>query len=138
MANFAASKRKKVQRLVRFICSTLLFVLATSMVNKQEVTELPQAMPQVRVSCYTNAEQSTAERTMAHLYDERLAIPIYTAGELPGYHPTHSKHKCQQNILHPDRSSTLHASAGDSFHHRNPIYHHVIDYYIYTLEHILI
>lgn len=138
MATFAASKRKKVQRLVQLICSTLLLVLATSMANKQEVTELPQAMPQVRVSCYTNAKQSTAERTMAHLYSERLATPIYTTGELPGYHPTHSKHKCLQNILHPDRSSTLRANADGSFHHRSPIYHHVIDYYIYTLEHILI
>ena len=124
--------------MVKFICSTLLLMLATTMTDRQEVTEPQEAMPQMRVSSYTDAEQSTAARTMAHLFAERLAIPVYVTGELSGYQPTHSKPKCLQsnqrsgyNNLHPHESIGLHP-------HRIPIHHHVIDYYIYTLEHILI
>ena len=113
-------------------------MLATTMTDRQEVTEPQEAMPQMRISCYTDAEQSAAARTMAHLFDEYLAIPIYVTGELPGYHPTHSKPKCLQgnqrsgyNTPHPHESTGLHP-------HRASIHHHVIDYYIYALEHILI
>ena len=116
----------------------LLLMLATTIANRQENTESQEVIPQMRVSCYTDAEQSAAARTIDHLFDEYLAIPIYVTGELPGYHSTHSKPKCLQgnqrsgyNTLHPHESTGLHP-------HRTPIHHHVIDYYIYTLEHILI
>ena len=116
----------------------LLLMLATTIADRQENTESQDVTPQMRVSCYTDAEQSAAARTMAHLFDEYLAIPIYVTGELPGYHSTHSKPKCLQgnqrsvyNIPHPHESTGLHP-------HQTPIHHHVIDYYIYTLEHILI
>ena len=138
MATFAASKREKVQRLVKFICLMLLLMLATTMADKQETTEPQEAMPKMHISCYTDAEQSAAARTMAHLFDEYLAIPIYVTGELPGYHPTHSKPKCLQgnqrsgyNNPHTHDSTGLHTQ-------QIPIHHHVIDYYIYTLGHILI
>ena len=116
----------------------LLLMLATTIADRQENTESQEVIPQMRVSCYTDAEQSAAARTMAHLFDEYLAIPIYVTGELPGYHPTHSKPKCLQGNLRTGHNSS-HLHEGTDFHlHRTPIYHHVIDYYIYTLEHILI
>ena len=123
--------------MVRLICSILLLVLATTFADKQEVTELPEAMPQVRCSHYTDAGQSTTERTLAHLYDERFAMPIYATGEFSGYHSTHSKHKCLQAVHRPDYQCTLRNHIG-THPHRPPVHHHVIDYYIYTLEHILI
>lgn len=116
----------------------LLLMLATTIANRQENTELQEVIPQMRVSCYTDAEQSAAARTMAHLFDEYLAIPIYVTGELPGYHPTHSKPKCLQGN---QRSGYNNPPTHDDTRlhtQRTPIYHHVIDYYIYTLEHILI
>ena len=116
----------------------LLLMLATTMADRQEATEPQEAMPQMRVSCYTDAEQSAAARTMAHLFAERMAIPVYVTGELPGYHPTHSKPKCLQGNLRTGYNSS-HLHEGTDFHlHRILIHHHVIDYYIYTLEHILI
>jgi len=116
----------------------LLLMLATTMAaNRQETTEPQEAMPKMHISCYTDAEQSAAKRTMAHLFAERLAVPTYATGELPGYHPTHSKHKCLQGNLRTGYNPHLHEDI--SLHsQRTPIYHHVIDYYIYTLEHILI
>ena len=116
----------------------LLFMLATTIADRQENTESQEAIPQMRVSCYTDAEQSAAARTMAHLFDEYLAIPIYVTGELPGYHSTHSKPKCLQgNQRSVYNNPPTHDGTG--LHtQRIPIYHHVIDYYIYTLEHILI
>ena len=126
-----------MQRLVRFICSMFLFTLATIMANKQEPTELQEAIPQICMSCYTDAEQSTAERTMAHLYDEQIAIPLYSTGEFSSYHPTHSKPKCLQSAQRPNRNCILRSYIGP-YHHQTPTHPHVIDYYIYTLEHILI
>ena len=116
----------------------LLLMLATTIANRQENTESQETIPQMRVSCYTDTEQSAAARTMAHLFDEYLAIPIYVTGELPGYHPTHSKPKCLQgNQRSGYNNPPTHNDTG--LHtQRIPIYHHVIDYYIYTLEHILI
>lgn len=130
-------QKKKVQKLVRLICSMLLLVLATTMTDRQETTELPQAMPQVCCSHYTDAGQSTTERTLAHLYNERWAMPVYATGEFPGYHPTHSKHKSLQVAHRPDYQCTLRTHLG-AHPHKTPVHHHVIDYYIYTLEHIFI
>lgn len=116
----------------------LLLMLATTMADRQETTEPQEAMPQMYISSYTDAEQSAAERTMAHLFAERLAVPAYATGELPGYHPTHSKPKCLQGNLRTGYNNP-HLHEDTSLHsQRAPIYYHVIDYYIYTLEHILI
>jgi hypothetical protein len=81
-------------------------------------------------------ERPIAERTITHLYSEQIAVPILAAGELPGYHPHHSKPKC----LHMNPHKNRHAISLDKRHtiHHSPSFHHVIDYYIYTLEHILI
>ena len=116
----------------------LLLMLATTMADRQETTEPQEATPQMRVACYTDAEQSATARTIAHLFAERLAIPVYVTGDLPGYHPTHSKPKCLQGNLRTGYNSS-HLHEGTDFHlHRILVHHHVIDYYIYTLEHILI
>ena len=138
MATFAVPKRKKVQRLVKFICSMLLLMLATTMAERQETTEPQEAMPKMHISCYTDAEQSATERTMAHLFAERLAVPAYAMEELSGYPPTYPKPKCLQGNLRMGYN-TSHLHEGTGIHsQRTPIFHHVIDYYIYTLEHILL
>ena len=42
----------------------LLLMLATTMADRQEATEPQEAMPQMRVSCYTDAEQSAGTNVL--------------------------------------------------------------------------
>ena len=136
MANFAPLKKEKVKRLVKYIHSMLLLVLSMMWMGQLEETESQETMPQEHPICTFEIERPITERTIAHLYSEQIAVPILTAGELPGYHPHHSKPKCLHIHLHKNR----HANSLDKLHtiHQSQCYHHVIDYYIYTLEHILI
>lgn len=116
----------------------LLFLFVAMMTDKQEVVEPQNAMPQMRVSCYVDAEQATTARTLEHLYTERLAMPVCVTGELPGYHPTHSKPKCLQSTHRANSNSSFRSEIVSYFPHRMILHSHVIDYYIYTLEHIII
>ena len=127
-----------MQRLVKYICSVLLMVLAMNLANKQENTTWQEAMPQEHTSHYISAEQPVAERTIAHLFNERIAMPIHAAGEIPSYHPHHSKPKCLQTADRLNRHSSCRMLGNGFEYHPSPVYYHVIDYYIYTLEHILI
>ena len=138
MATFAASKGKKVLRLVIYMSAMLLMLLAKTTANEQENTTWQEAMPHQIVAHCTLNEQLTTERTIAHLYNEHLIIPVYITNEIPGYHPHHSKPKC---LHHADRAKWHDARADFTSglsHHRSTIHQHAIDYYIYTLEHILI
>ena len=138
MATFAASKGKKVLRLVIYMSAMLLMWLATTMANEQENTTWQEAMPHEYTAHCTLIQQETTERTIDHLYNEHLILPVYATGEVPGYHPHHSKPKC---LHHADRSKwhdTLAIFINELLHHRSTIHQHAIDYYIYTLEHILI
>ena len=136
MVNFAPSKKEQVQRLVRHIHLTLLLVLSIMWLGQLEGTELQEATPQEHPFCTIDTEQPIAERTIAHLYLEQIAVPILITEELPGYHPHHSKPKC----LHTNLQKNLHTNSSDNQHstHHSPCFYHVIDYYIYTLGHILI
>ena len=127
-----------MQRLVNYICSTLLIVLASMQINKQEDTTWQEAMPKEHATFCISAGEPTTTRTIAHLYNECIAMPIQTIGEVPGYHPHHSKPKCLHNTDRNHRYNCQTTIADGFAHHRSPIHHHVIDYYIYTLEHILI
>jgi hypothetical protein len=139
MANFAPTKLKKVQRLVKIICSMLLMILALTEANDiQKNTEPQEAMPQMPVVTYIHAKPSTSQDTMGHLFTTQWAVPIYLAGELPGYHPHHSKPKCLQSTHRQDYNCIHDAETIGIHHQRTTFHHHVIDYYIYTLEHILI
>ena len=138
MANFAASKGMKVLRLVMYMSVMLLTLLVTTTENEQENTTWQEAMPHQHVTHCTLNEQLTTERTINHVYNEHLTIPVYITSEVPGYHPHHSKPKC----LHQAERAKWHViqiSFISGFaSHRSPIHQHAIDYYIYTLEHILI
>lgn len=123
---------------MKYICSVLLIVLAMTLADKQENTTWQESMPHNNISHYICAEQPAAERTIEHLFNERIAMPIYAAGEVPGYHPHHSKPKCLHSADRPNRHSSYRILGNGFEHHQSPVYHHVIDYYIYTLEHILI
>lgn len=136
MATFALSKEKKVQRLVKFIKLLFMLLLPAMWLGQLEETESQGTMPQERRICTLEAEQPVSERTMAHLYSERIAVPVFTTGELSSYHPHHSKPKC----LHVNVQKNHGANTSDDLYtnYHSPLFYHVIDYYIYTLEHILI
>ena len=129
-----------MQRLVKLISSILLMFIVMLWMNQQGEAEPQEAMSQVRhISSVIRSEQSSTERTMVHLYAEQLAIPVPVAGEVPGYHPSHSKPKCLHTAQRANRYGlSASTEAIGSPHHRTPTPNHVIDYYIYTLEHILI
>ena len=138
MATFAASKGKKVLRLVIYMSAMLLMLIAITTANKQENTTWQEAMPHEYVAHATLIQQETTKRTIAHLHIEHLISPAYVIGEVPGYHPHHSKPKC---LHHADRSKwhdTRAAFTNRLAFHRSTVHQHAIDYYIYTLEHILI
>ena len=115
-----------------------LMFLATTTANKQENTTWQEAMPHEHITQYTLIQQQTTERAVNYLYNEHFTMPVYVTGEVPGYHPHNSKPKC---LHHADRSKwhDTHASfTNELLRHRSIIHQHAIDYYIYTLEHILI
>lgn len=132
-------QNKKVQKLIKFVCSILLLFIATMGMNKHKYVELHAMMQQVQhTSSVILSEQSAAEKTIAHLYAEGLVTPVSIAGEWLEYHPAPSKskyHTTHRPNRHGDSAST---EAIGTIHHHVPIPNHVIDYYIYTLEHILI
>ena len=116
----------------------LLMLIAITTANKQENTTWQEAMPHEYVAHATLIQQATTERTIDHLYIEHLISPAYVTGEVPGYHPHHSKPKCLHQAYR-DKWHDIRASFISGFtNHHSPIHQDAIDYYIYTLEHILI
>ena len=136
MAKFAPSKKEKVKRLVKYISLLFLLVLSITQAGLQKEPVSDEQIPQEQRIYAFVTERPLAERTITHLYSEQIAVPVLTAGELPGYHPHHSKPKC----LHTNLQKNRHLTSSDNQHtlHHSPCFYHVIDYYIYTLEHILI
>lgn len=116
----------------------LLLVTAITLAEKQESTTWQQAVPPCHTSHFIHAEQPVAQRTLAHLYDERIVLPIHAACKTPGYHPHHSKPKCLHTADYLNRRSTQIIFTDTLTHHCNPIPFHAIDYYIFALEHIII
>ena len=78
MATFALSKEKKVQRLVKYIKLLFLLLLPAMWLGQLEETESQRTMPQERRICTFEAEQPISERTIAHLYSEQIAVPVFT------------------------------------------------------------
>lgn len=126
------------QKLGKYIGLILLMVFVKTWTDKQEITETHEAMPQTRCMCTLQSEQSITEKAIAHLYAEQLAIPVYISGEISGYHPQHSKSTRVQTSNKHNRYGTQSILSDKSIHSSASIHYHVIDYYIYTLEHILI
>ena len=116
-----------------------MFIVMT-WTDKQGEAEPQEAMTRIRrISSVIRSEQSAAEKTITHLFAEGVAVPVSVAGELPGYHPSHSKSKCLHTAHRPDRYGTSSSAENiGEVHLHIPTPHHAIDYYIYTLEHILI
>lgn len=113
-------------------------MVALTWADKQENVTWKEPMPQSHALHYICAEQPAAERTIGNLFNERIAIPVPAVGETPGYHPCHSKPKCLHTTDRQNRFSPYRTTHNGIVHHHSPVHHHVIDYYIYTLEHILI
>ena len=106
--------------------------------NIQENTEPQKAMPLTHVSSYIDAKPAPSQNSTDNYVSTQWAIPITLPGELPGFHPNHSKPKCLQNIHRQDYHCVHFVHAIGCCHPQKNIHSHVIDYYIYTLEHILI
>lgn len=125
-----------MKRLVKYISMLFLLLLSIMQAGLQEETISNESMLQEQRIYAFVTEQPITERTITHLYSEQIAVPVLTAGELPGYHPHHSKPKC----LHTHLQKNRYVISSDNRHmlHHSPCFYHVIDYYIYTLEHILI
>ena len=126
-----------MQRLVKYIGAILLMALVTMMASKQKDTTWQEAVPHEYTLHYSLTEKPASERTFADLCHEQLAIPANITGEVPGYQPYHSKPKCLHSIDRAKRHDTCSVFMSILAQYRSPIHHHVIDYYIYTLEHIL-
>lgn len=117
---------------------TLLLLVAMAWTTEQKSTEQPETLPQGNVACYIHAEKAAAERTIAHLFAERLATPIYVTGEFSESNQYSSKSK---SLPTSERLNRCKPHPDDIYHiphHQQATCFHVIDYYIYTLEHILI
>ena len=112
-------------------------VLSIAWTSHREVTKLQNEMQQEEHVCSViRSEYLTTQKTIAHLYTEQVAIPFSAVIELSGQHLFSSKSKSMQTNIQNNR----HVRALDysTLYNHNPMPYHVIDYYIYTLEHILI
>ena len=106
--------------------------------QKTEGTELKNVVPQRECSDCIRADQSAMDKTMAHLYAERSATPVQAPVQWSTHMGKSNKYKCLYGIV-PSTLSDIRPMGSSSFlsppHWSVP---HAIDYYIYTLEHILI
>ncbi len=126
------------QNLGKYIGLIFLMVFAKTWIDKQEITEAPEAIPQAQHMCYLQSGHPITQRTLAHLYTEQIAIPVYALGEIPGFQPQQSKPTSSHTANKMNRNGMQTVPLDESTHSCAFIHHHVIDYYIYTLEHILI
>ena len=126
-------------QLIKYMGMMLLMVCLLSWVNKQEETVSQEVRPEKTYSCFiSSAEQPTSHNSRSNLNAECWIMPIYVTGELPGYHPHHSKPKCLHTAdLLKRRFSSL-ADIRSSAHLNTHFHIHTKDYYVFTLEHILI
>ena len=115
-----------------------LMVCVLSWVNKQEETVSQEVMPNDSHICIVSAEQPSDNCAKPNLYAGCLIMPIYATSELPGYHPHHSKPKCLHTADLLKRRIASFADILSSVHQNNPLHIHAKDYYVFTLEHILI
>ncbi|MBQ8243142.1 MAG: hypothetical protein IJZ40_06705, partial [Bacteroidaceae bacterium] len=106
--------------------------------QKTEGTELKNVVPQRECSDCIRADQSAMDKTMAHLYAERSATPVQALLQWSTYMGKSNKNKCPYGIASSNLAG-IRTMISPSFlsppHWSVP---HAIDYYIYTLEHILI
>lgn len=116
------------------ICLCVLLLSA----QKTKETELQNVVPQKQCSDCIRADQSAMDKTMAHLYAERSAIPVQALVQWSTHMGKSNKYKCLYGIV-PSTLAGIRPMDYSSFlsppHWSVP---HAIDYYIYTLEHILI
>ena len=115
-----------------------LMVCVLSWVNKQEETVSQEVMPNEPHICIVSAEEPLDNCTKPNLYAECLVMPIYATSELPGYHPHHSKPKCLHTADSLKRRISSLADIRSSVHLNSFLHIHAKDYYVFTLEHILI
>lgn len=139
MATFALSIAKGMPTLVKYICYMILMVCALGWAKPQEEKATPhRAMPFGEYTECIQAEEPAAAKTMAHLYDERTAIPVQAAPKGARTSVHSFKPKCMGTTTgsHQPDIKTYEASNTPQFLQQPHFY--TIDYYIYTLGHILI
>lgn len=139
MATFALSIAKGMPTLVKYICCMILMACALGWAKPQEEKATPHgAMPfGVYTECI-QAEEPAAAKTMAHLYDERTAVPVQAVFKGPRTYTNCFKPKCLCTTTGSHCIDFRTYEVYDASHFSLQHYFYPIDYYIYTLEHILI
>lgn len=139
MATFALSIAKGMPTLVKNICCMILMVCALGWAKPQEEKATPhRAMPFGEYTECIQAEEPVAAKTMAHLYDKRTAVPAQAVFKGSRTFSYSFKPKC---LCVTTSSHCLDFQAYEVYetsHFSLQHYFYPIDYYIYTLEHILI
>lgn len=143
MANFANSNAisKEMKGFVRHICLLLLMVCAVlATTNRQEEMALPEATPcNLSYTASLQAQHQPVRKTITHLCAENIATPATAAIQQWSHSSFLAKFKC----LTPEAKAEEKARQTFDYKRENNPYTqllhlHAIDYYIYTLEHIII
>ena len=137
LCNFKSEKG--MTTIVKYICCVLLTVCALGWAQRQEKPVTPrETVPQEVYTGCIQAKESAAAKTIAHLYTEQTAVPVQAAAKGPGNSTHHFKPKCLSAAIGSHRPNLRIYETGDA----SPLpllpHFYTIDYYIYTLEHILI
>lgn len=139
MATFALSIAKGMPTLVKYICCMILMVCALGWAKPQEEKATPyEAMPYETHTECIQAQESTIAKTIAHLSNEQTGIPVQAATKGPMTSTYSFKPKCLSTSIGNHRPDTHNNETYNIFHLPLRYHFHAIDYYIYTLEHILI
>lgn len=116
-----------------FLCLCMLIFT----VQETEETGPQNVEPQNECSDCIRAEQSAIDKTIAHLYAERLPVPVQAIAKPFTHSEKSNKYK---GVYHLISSICTDIQTGSIrfLSPPNRLEFHTIDYYIYTLEHILI
>lgn len=129
-------KKEGMSALIKNICSILLLVCAFTLANRQDYANLPEIRTQESYSECIRAQIPAASKTIEHLYIGQVATPIHALIK-----STSSSSNKLKGILSSEVPGRLdaHFTHTHGFLHLPPQHClHAIDYYIYTLERIII
>lgn len=128
-------KKEGMSALIKNICSILLLVCAFTLANRQDDANLPEIRSQESCSECIRAQIPAASETIEHLYIGQVATPIHALFKSAS---SSNKFKGMLSSEAPGRLDA-HFTHTHGFLHLPPQHClHAIDYYIYTLERIII
>ena len=129
-------KKEGMSAPIKSICSILLLVCAFTLANRQDYANLPEIRAQESYSECIRAQIPAASETIEHLYIGQVATPIHALFKSTS--SSSNKFKGTLSSEAPGRMD-VHFTHTHGFLHLPPQHClHAIDYYIYTLERIII